>query len=116
MLQKSQLIKLISQLSLTNQVLSAIILYYNLQNSTKELTPGPGGVLESYEEILDSEDRFTTTKDLKVRLDRDNDINEDVEISCCPKIRFKNENKSKSQAPKSNLSWKKDKLKSLNFA
>ena len=104
----SQLIKLMSQLSHTiYQKLSAILLHYNFQNSIKELTPGLGEVLESYEERFDSEDNFTTTKDFKPRVDRDNDNNEDVEFSCCPRIRFEIKTKSKSQAPKSNLSWKK---------
>ena len=88
--------------------LSAISLHYNFQNSISELTPGLVEVLESYEERFDSEDKFTTTKDLKLSVDGDYDNDEDVEISCCPKIRFEIKNKFKVQAPKSNLSWNKD--------
>ena len=105
----SSVIKLMSQLSHTIYLeLSAILLHYNSQNSIKELTPGLVEDLESYEERFDSEYKFTTTKDLKLRVDRDNDNDEDVEISCCPKIRFEIKTKLKSQAPKSNLSWNKD--------
>ena len=105
-LQTSQLIKLMSQLiHKINQDLLAILLHYNFQNSIKELTPGPslGEVSESTEGRFDSEDKFTTTKDFKLRVDRDNDNNEDVEISCCPRIRFEIKTKSKSQAPRSTL-------------
>ena len=99
-----------SQLSHTiYQELSAILFHYNFQNSIKELnTPGLVEDLESYEERFDSEDNFTTTKDIKIRLDRDNDNDEAVEISCCPRIRFEIKTKFKSQAPKSNLTWNND--------
>ena len=87
-----------SQLSHTIYLeLSAILLHYNFQNSIKELTPGLVEDLESYGERFDSEDNFTTTKDIKIRLDRDNDNDEAVEISCCPRIRF--EIKTKTPTP-----------------
>ena len=105
----SNVIKLMSQLNHTIYLeLSAILLHYNFQNSINELTPGLVEVLESYEERFDSEDKFTTTKDLKLRVDRDNDNDEDDEISCCPRIRFEIKTKFKSQAPKSNLTWNND--------
>ena len=81
--------------------ISAIIISSKFQNPVTELTPGSlissikdsqNEIIESQEESFDTEDEFNTSKDFKVvRVDKDSDNDEDVEIikiSCCPRIRF----------------------------
>ena len=81
--------------------ISAIIICSKFQNPVTELTPGSlissikdtqKKIIESQEEHFDREDEFNTSKDFKVvRVDKDSDNIEDVEIikiSCCPSIRF----------------------------
>ena len=81
--------------------ISAIIICSKFQNPVTELTPGSlvssikdtqKEIIESQEEHFDTEDEFNTSKDFKVvRVDKDSDNDEDVEIikiSCCPSIRF----------------------------
>lgn len=80
--------------------ISAIIICSKFQNPVTELTPGSlissikdtqKKIIESQEEHFDREDEFNTSKDFKVvRVDKDSDNDEDVEIikiSCCPSIR-----------------------------
>ena len=81
--------------------ISAIIICSKFQNQSSEFTPdslisrvkdSQSEIIGSQEERFDTEDEFNALKDFKVvRVDKDSDNDEDVEIikiSCCPRIRF----------------------------